>query len=88
MAHANWCGKECYECKSRKSSCEAYKQIPCSPDCDNLMGYKINIIGCIRDGCAESIAEMFLGGNFNEVDNETLAEIVEKHGAIAVYPYL
>lgn len=36
MAHMDWCGKPCCECKHR---CELDESIPCSPDCENLSIY-------------------------------------------------
>ena len=33
MAHANWCGKPCYECTN---PCSTDESIPCSVDCEYL----------------------------------------------------
>lgn len=34
MAHREWCGKPCSECKN---PCRLDESIPCSPDCENLL---------------------------------------------------
>ena len=33
MAHKNWCGENCSECKT---NCSLDESIPCSPDCNLL----------------------------------------------------
>lgn len=33
MAHKDWCGKPCSDCKT---SCSVDESFPCSPDCENL----------------------------------------------------
>jgi len=33
LAHKNWCGKSCSDCKM---SCRLDESIPCSPNCENL----------------------------------------------------
>ena len=33
MAHKEWCGNPCAECKN---PCRLDESIPCSPDCPNL----------------------------------------------------
>ena len=34
MAHKDWCGFACGECTN---PCELDEEIPCSPDCENLL---------------------------------------------------
>lgn len=82
MAHSKWCGRECIIC----GGCNLDNQIPCSPDCDNLVGDKIKIAQCIKDGCEE------IYPIFNMIDSsmtleERAANLIEEYGEIAEYPY-
>ena len=49
MAHTNWCGNCCADC----NGCSLDERIPCSPDCNNLIGDMINVRGCVDAQCEE-----------------------------------
>jgi len=86
MGHRLWCGEKCSECNDN-DNCVADTSISCSPDCENLMGDKINLKKCIEDKCDN------IGYLFDAYDPERLHEnkdeqvrLIKTYGEIAVYP--
>lgn len=79
MAIKGYCGKCCSDCMS---NCSLDKNIPCSPDCENLTkDGDILIEKCLNAKCEE------VKYIFNTLD-KTDEEIIEKYGKRAKYPYL
>lgn len=78
MAHKNWCGKPCCDCKK---PCELDETISCSPDCENLTpDGKIKIKACLEAGC-ENVKYLF------DMARATDQKILDRYGEIAPFPY-
>lgn len=66
MAHAEWCGKyECGDCPN-VHECPIDLSMPCSPSCEGLYGYKINLKHCVNSGCLDNLLYMFYGDDKGE----------------------
>lgn len=84
MAAKGYCGKsECAECKR---DCDLDGNIPCSPDCRNLDGEKINLKRCLAEEC-EEIGFIFARKALKYVTDEERKEMIGQYGEIAEYPY-
>lgn len=82
MAIDQWCGKSCGEC----AGCRLDESMPCSPDCENLSGNRINMKQCMEDECSE------IGYIFGAKDPEHLCEaekkrLLDTYGDTPIYPY-
>lgn len=89
MAHSDWCGCCCSECDIT-SNCPIDSTIPCSPDCKNLLGDKINIKGCLEAKCEEVFYIFDMEHLLNETkewNTEAASILIEEYGEIANYPY-
>lgn len=87
MAHTNWCGKSCSDCKG----CPLDERIPCSPDCENIIGNMVNIKGCLESKCEEVFHIFDMEDLLIEMgktwDNKFGEMITDKYGSITDYPY-
>ncbi len=78
MAAKGYCGNFCAKCSV---DCYLDGKIPCSPDCKNLTeDGKILVSNCLADSC-EEVRYIF------DMIGSTDAEIIERYGAVAEYPY-
>lgn len=77
MPVKGYCGKACAECEG----CHIDSIIPCLPDCKNLTeDGQIKIKDCLSEGCSE-VKYIF------DMVQATDAEILDKYGEVAEYPY-
>jgi hypothetical protein len=54
MAHKDWCGKPCGECKK---PCKLDEEIPCSPNCENLNNDGTRKIKSCQESRCDAVVE-------------------------------
>ena len=78
--------KICSECHG----CSLDERIPCSPDCNNLIGNMINIQGCLSAKCEEIFYIYDIKNLSIEISSERNNKFEEmmilRYGNIAKYP--
>lgn len=80
MAVTGYCGGRC-GFEEKCEGCRLDQEIPCSPNCENLIGDAILIRQCLTDGC-EEVKYIFTGRD--DISDEAL---IAKYGEVAPYPY-